>query len=119
LRVVRDSKGSIAILPGMSTNRRLPVDRDRAVARLRRVTVGTAAAGMIGTALFGTLAAATYDGTNAAATSDAVTDITAAQVAVDDTSDSSTTTGTDDQLVATPAPTTASSGAAHASTGGS
>lgn len=99
----------------MTTTRRLPADRDRAVARLRSLTLGAAAGGLLGTALFGAVAGATYDGStpivSAAATDDAI-----AQTTTDDS-----TTTTDDattSLQATPAPTTTTSGA-HASTGGS
>jgi hypothetical protein len=119
---VRDSKGSVAILPAMRTNRRLPADRDRALARLRRVTVGTAAGGVIGTMLFGALAAATYDGTTQTSTT-----ADAAQVAANDdtttaTDTSSSSTAADDAstLQATQPPTSStSSSGAHASTGGS
>jgi hypothetical protein len=110
----------------MTTNRRLPADRDRAIARLRRVTLGTAAGGLVGTMLFGALAAATYDGTTQVSTA-----ADSGQVAANDdsttnssttTPDDSSSTTTDDStnLQAAQAPTSSSSsGAAHASTGGS
>jgi hypothetical protein len=121
---VSDSKGSAAILPDMNTNRRHPADRDRAVARLRRLTLGSAAGGVIGTMLFGGLAAATYDGTTATTTAAATTDDSAAQIAADDsTSNTSGSTSTSDNsttVQATQAPTaTSTTGGAHASTGGS
>jgi hypothetical protein len=109
----------------MTTNRRLPADRDRAVARLRRVTIGAAAGGIAGTMLFGGLAAVTYDGTTSTSQALALTDDSAAQVAADDSRTSgalsSSASTSDDQLQATPAPTTSSAatGSAHASTGGS
>ena len=100
----------------MTTNRRLPADRDRAIARLRRMTLGAAAGGLVGTMLFGALAAANYDGTTQATTT-----ADTAQVATNDDSSSTTTTTDDDTtLQATPAPAASSSSSgAHASTGGS
>ena len=102
----------------MTTNRRLPADRDRAIARLRRMTLGAAAGGLVGTMLFGALAAANYDGTTQATTT-----ADTAQVATNDDSSSTTaTTTTDDDTTVqtTPAPAASSSSSgAHASTGGS
>ena len=42
----------------MTTNRRLPADRDRAITSLRQLTIGTAAGGIAATMLFGGLAGA-------------------------------------------------------------
>jgi hypothetical protein len=102
----------------MTPNRRLPADRDRMLARLRHVTLGSAAAGVAGTMLFGALAAATYDGTDTTTGSATTSDDAVAQIAADD----STAQSADDSdtLQATPAPaaSTSTSGA-HASTGGS
>ena len=47
----------------MTSHRRLPAERDRAVARLRTLTRGAAVSGVLGTLLFGAVAAASYDGT--------------------------------------------------------
>jgi hypothetical protein len=110
----------------MTPNRRLPADRDRMLARLRHVTLGSAAAGVAGTMLFGALAAATYDGTDSTAASATTSDDAVAQIAVDDSTagaadDSASTSADDgDALQATPAPAASSStSGAHASTGGS
>jgi hypothetical protein len=93
----------------MTSHRRLPAERDRAVARLRTLTRGAAVGGVVGTLLFGAVAAASYDGTTSTTTTVANSDDSAAQVAADD----STSDRTDDrrlerrgdsQLQATPAP---------------
>jgi hypothetical protein len=91
-----------------------PAERDRAVARLRTMTIATTLAGIAAVGGFATIAAASDRGE---ATTDAVT-------AAVTTSDQATTTTTTDQSstasTATTAPTVASpSGSAHASTGGS
>lgn len=108
----------------MTSRPRSAHDRDRAIARLRATTRGSAVAGVIGTLLFGAVAAATYDGTSIQS-AEAVADTTAAQIAAEDRSglaaadDTSSTGSVDDQLQATTAPTSASSGTGHAATGGS
>jgi hypothetical protein len=97
-----------------------PADRDRAVARLRTITVGTTVAAIAALGGFASIAAASYRGE---ATTDAVT-------AAVTTSGQTTTATTTDQSSATSAPTTAPTvtaaptvtsmtGSAHASTGGS
>jgi hypothetical protein len=108
----------------MASRPRSAYDRDRAIARLRAATRGSAVAGVIGTLLFGAVAAATSDGTSTQS-SEAAADTTAAQIAAEDLSglaaadDTSSTGSADDQLQATTAPTSASSGTGHAATGGS
>ncbi len=113
---------------------RSSLDRDRAVDRIRRLTVGTTVAGIVGIGAFGGLAATTWRGTNATVTTAAVTTTTgddAASGAGSSTgSDDGTSTATDD-TTATPSPTatantqartptvTATGGAAHATTGSS
>ena len=71
---------------GMTSHRRLPAERDRAVARLRSLTRGAAVGGVLGTLLFGAVAAASYDGTATTTTTTAAasSDDSAAQVAADD-----------------------------------
>ena len=112
----------------MTSHPRLPAERDRAVARLHALTRGAAVGGVLGTLLFGAVAATSYDGTatTATTTTATTTDDSAAQVAADDSTANGTTATNDDsstddsQLQSTPAPTTSTtSGVAHASTGGS
>src|SRR5882672_5577548 len=66
-----------------SATRRSPADRDRAVARLRTLTIGSSIASVAAIGGFGAMAALSYDGTS--------TDITTAAV----TTVGSTTTTTD------------------------
>lgn len=113
---------------------RRPADRDRAVDRIRRLTIGTTVAGIVAVGGFGGLAAATWHGTETTVTTAAVTSTgddaasgsnTGSSAATDD--DTSTTT---DDVAATAPPTTSSTqattptvtanrGSAHATTGGS
>jgi hypothetical protein len=104
---------------GMKTAaRRSSGDRDRAVARLRALTIGSSIAGIAAVGGFGALAAVSYDG--------ASTDVTTAAIVSSDmsssTSDTSTTTSsgrtstTTTQATAAP---TATTGTAHAATGSS
>jgi len=84
--------------------------RSRNLARLRRLTIGTAALGVAATSGFGYLAAMTYTGTTTAATAAYTTTGTAATA----TPSSSTTSS------ATSAPTvTPTTSTAHVSSGGS
>jgi len=84
--------------------------RSRNLARLRRLTIGTAALGVAATSGFGYLAAMNYTGTTTAATAAYTTTGTAATA----TPSSSTTSS------ATSAPTiTPTTSTAHVSSGGS
>jgi hypothetical protein len=103
------------------TTRRSPADRDRAVARLRTLTIGSAVGGLVAMGAFGAVAAASNRGTESAA-------IVTAAIS---TSGTATSTGTN--TIATPAPTstsntststttptvTSTSGSVHATSGGS
>ena len=110
------------------------LDRDRAVDRIRRLTVGTTVAGIVGIGAFGGLAATTWRGTDTTVTTAAVITTTgddaASGAGSSTSSDDGTSTVTDD-TTATPSPTatantqattptvTATGGAAHATTGSS
>jgi hypothetical protein len=87
-------------------------DRSRNLARLRKLTIGTAALGVAATTGFGYLAAMTYDGTTAGTTALVSTTSTTA------TTSSTTTSSTSSSTTAAPTVTT-SSGTAHAASGGS
>ena len=80
----------------MTSQRRLPAERDRAVARLHSLTRGAAVGGVLGTLLFGAVAAASYDGTVTTTTA-ANSDDSAAQVAADDSTANGATATTDDE----------------------
>jgi hypothetical protein len=99
--------------------RRSPADRDRAVARLRTLTIGTGIAGFAAIGVFGSVAALSYDGTTDVVTAAAVATIDSATStgSTPTTPTTSTTSGTT-SVQATAAPTT-SSGTAHAATGSS
>jgi hypothetical protein len=89
--------------------------RSRANQRLRNLTIGTAVFGVAATGGLGWLAAMTYDGSSAAAT-------TVTAVATTGTTTTGTTAGTSTStgVAATAAPVvTAVGGTAHATTGGS
>lgn len=89
-------------------------DRSRNLARLRKLTIGTAALGVAATSGFGYLAAVATAGTSTAASTTAVVTTTTATTPASTTTTSTTATST------TSAPTvTTSSGAAHVSSGGS
>jgi hypothetical protein len=89
---------------------RSPADRDRAVARLRALTIGTSIASIAAVGGFGAMAAQSYAG--------ASTDITTAAVTTtgSTTTDSTSTTTTTTQATAAP---TATTGTAHAVTASS
>jgi hypothetical protein len=99
-----------------------PADRTRAVGRLRALTVRTALAGIAAVGGFGYLAALTYSGDKASATT-AVTSIPAptdgsSNSSSNSSSNTATATPSPTLQPATPAPTT-STARAHATTGGS
>jgi len=103
-----------------------PADRDRALARLRTMTIATTLAGVAAVGGFGTIAAASYRGatttdpvTAAVTISDQAT-AAAATATTTPTDPSSATSAATTAPNVTPAPTvTPTSGSAHASTGGS
>jgi hypothetical protein len=110
--------------------RRSPADRDRAVARLRALTLGTSLASLVAVGGFGALAALSYDGTSgdivtavAVTTDNATTTAGISTTGTSTTTDTTTTTnagattGTA-SVQATAAPTVAT-GTAHAATGSS
>ena len=107
---------------------RSPADRDRAVARLRAITIGSTLAGFAAVGGFGAMAAASYHGTPTDVTTAALTGSTATSGSAATTTDpSSTTTKTTttgsaatgtSSARATAAPT-ATTGTAHVSTGSS
>ena len=92
--------------------------RTRNLARLRKLTIGTAALGVAATTGFGYLASMTFDGTTTTAATTAYT--TAANAATTTTSTSTTSTTSSTTSSATSAPTvTSTTSTAHTSTGGS
>jgi hypothetical protein len=91
--------------------RRSPGDRDRAIARLRALTIGSSIAGIAAVGGFGALAAASYDGSATGITTAAVTTDTS-------TADGGTSTTNTTTTQATAAPTTTTA-TAHAATGSS
>src|SRR3954451_8166476 len=116
-------KGTTAHRGRMKTAaRRSPGDRDRAIARLRALTIGSSIAGVAAVGGFGALAAASYDGSTTGITTAAVTSDTSATGAGTSTTTSDTTTSisttTTATTQATAAPTT-TTGPAHAATGSS
>ena len=96
--------------------RRSPGDRDRAVARLRALTIGSSIASIVAVGGFGAVAALSYDGTSTEVTTAAIvpTDTSSAAGTSNTTTDTASTTATQ----ATAAPTT-TTGTAHAATGSS
>ena len=113
---------------------RRPADRDRAVDRIRRLTIGTTVAGIVAVGGFGGLAAATYRGADTQVTTAAAIATTGGDAASgSDTgsstaSDDGTSTATDDtttspsatsDTLATTPTVTSTAGSAHATTGGS
>ena len=107
-----------------SAARRSSADRDRAVGRLRTMTIGTGLAGVVAVGGFGAIAAASYDGTSAddgAITAAVRTTAAGTTPTTSTTSTTSTTTSTPSStgLSPTTAPTTTTTGSAHASTGSS
>lgn len=120
-------KGTIGDRGVMKSATRIsPTDRDRAVRRLRAITIGTSLAGVAAVGGFGAIAAASRDGTMTGVTTAAVT--TTSTSSSDGTSsttstDAATTSGTTPtssstslQTTTTPMTTT---GTAHATTGSS
>ncbi len=97
-----------------------PADRDRAVHRLRGLTIGTAVAGIAATAVFGVAAAASYPGKSSADATVSIDDGRSIDVgASTESQDDTTITSTP-----TPAPTVVtvprtSSGGSHATSGAS
>ena len=105
--------------------RRTPADRDRAVARLHTITIGTGLAGVVAVGGFGLIAAHSYDGSVTGVTTAAIvaTDITTTtrtttSDAATPTSTAATTSDTSTAAQATAAPT-AATGTAHAASGSS
>ncbi|HEX8940568.1 MAG TPA: hypothetical protein VF763_10420 [Candidatus Limnocylindrales bacterium] len=102
------------------------IDRDRAIARLRRLTLSTAAAALAGTLGFGALTAATghasSGGTSAAGTAQAASTTTAStttgSAASSRTTTGSTSTSSTPQTIVGSL-TGAGSGSAQVSSGGS
>ena len=102
-----------------TATRRSPIDRDRAIARLRAITIGTTIASAAAVGGFGIIAARSHDGSSTAVTTAALDSATATgrTTTTDPSTTGTTTTGTT-QVQATAAPTT-STGTAHAATGSS
>ena len=102
--------------------RRSPADRDRAVARLRALTIGSSIASIAAVGGFGAIAAHSYGGASTDITTAAVT--TAGSTTTTDggtsttTGTTTTTNSTTTTTQATAAPT-ATTGTAHAVTAGS
>jgi hypothetical protein len=108
--------------------RRSPRDRDRAVARLRALTIGTSIAGITAVGGFAVIAAISYDGTTTEVTTAAIVSTDTSSAAggtsstttgsTSTTSGSTSTSGSTTSTQATVAPT-ATTGSAHAATGSS
>ena len=115
-------KGTIRDRGDMKSAARIsPTDRDRAVRRLRAITIGTSLAGVAAVGGFGAVAAASYDGTTTDVTTAAVTTTSTSTSTSDDgttSARSDTTSTTSSSLQTTTAPTT-TSGISHAASGGS
>jgi hypothetical protein len=94
-----------------ATSRRAVADRDRAIARLRTLTLGTTIASIAAVGAFGAVAAVSYSGTG--------TDVTTAAATSGNTATATPSTGGSTGLQATPAPTTTTAGGGHATSGGS
>jgi len=104
-----------------TATRRSPADRDRAVARLRALTIGSSIASIAAVGGFGAIAALSYHGNSTDITTAAVT--TAGATTTTDggtsaTTGTTTTNSTTTTAQATAAPT-ATTGTAHAVTAGS
>jgi hypothetical protein len=100
---------------------RRPADRDRAVDRIRRLTIGTTVAGIVAVGGFGGLAAATWHGTDSTVTTAAVipnSDDDGTSTADDDASSTTSPAATSDTQATTPTVTTTGA-SAHATSGGS
>src|SRR5258705_6881639 len=107
--------------------RRSPGDRDRAVARLRALTIGTSIASVAAVGAFGALAAISYDGSTSDVTTAAIvsTDTSTSAGGTSSTTSGSTSTssgassatsGSTSTTQSTASPT-ATTGTAHAATG--
>jgi hypothetical protein len=112
---VTKSKGDVGQTPAMNASTSLtPATRDRAINRMRRITLGTALASTAAVAAFGSVAAISNPGQQAATTASAT-----------DTSSSSTTSGatstSESSATLQPAPTaaTSTSGRGQVTTGAS
>jgi cytoskeletal protein RodZ len=106
-----------------AASRQTRSDRDRALRRLSRLTIGAAVAGSIGTAAFSGLALVTYRG---ATTDSTGVDVTSSAGTTSGTTDTSSTTSssttsssTTNGLQSTTTTPTTTSGGGHVSTGGS
>jgi hypothetical protein len=94
-----------------ATSRRAVADRDRAIARLRTLTLGTTIASIAAVGAFGAVAAVSYSGT--------ASDVTTAAATNGNSSTATPTTSGSTGLQATPVPTTTTAGSGHATSGGS
>jgi hypothetical protein len=114
-----------------SAERRSPADRDRAVTRLRTITIGTGLAGVVAVGGFGAIAALSDDGTgtsegvitaavttDAGATTSTTSTSTGTTSATSTAATTSTSNSTSSSLSSTTTPVT-TTGTAHASTGSS
>ena len=122
MTIVTIRQGTTGDPPVMKTAaRRTPADRDRAVARLRTMTIGTGIAGVLAVGGFGAIAAASYDGTSGDATTAALvtTDAATTTSTTSATSTSTSTTTTSTTATQATAAPTAATGSAHAATGSS
>jgi hypothetical protein len=102
------------------TTRRSPADRDRAMARLRTLTIGSAVGGFAAVAAFGAVAAASDRGTDSTAIITAA--ITTTGTSTLSTAQATTPTATAVTAPATPTQTpivASTSGSANATSGGS
>jgi len=90
-----------------AANRSTPADRNRAVARLRALTIGTTIAGVAAVGAFGTLAAVSYSGhaTGATADVDGSTTSVSSGTSSSSTSSSSNSSGASTTATATATPT--------------
>ena len=99
-----------------SAIRLTPADRNKAMGRLRNITIGTAVASLVAVAGFGMVAAATNPGTSnddSGGTTAALSDDSS------DTTTTTTTTTTSSSLKTTTTTPSTTSGKAHVSTGSS
>ena len=129
MTIVTIRQGTTDDPPVMKTAaRRTPADRDRAVARLRTMTIGTGIAGVLAVGGFGAIAAASDDGTSGAVTTAALVTTDAATTTSTTSRTTSTTSGTSTSTSTTTTSTTATqataaptaaTGSAHAATGSS
>jgi hypothetical protein len=113
-------KGSDRTIRVMNANDTAREARSRNLARLRRLTIGTAALSVAATGAFSFLAAATYTGSITSAVTAAYTTSGAAGSSSSSTTTSGATlaSGTSSTAATTPA-VTSGSGVAHVASGGS